>query len=395
MKYQERFSVNDGVLKAPFPWFGGKSRVASLVWERFGDVTVYAEPFAGSLAVLLGRPEEHERTVESVNDKDGFVCNAWRAIIHDPEQTAHWADWPSFENDLHARHAWLVERRSSLVERLEADPDYFDAKIAGWWLWGIANWIGGGWCVGNGPWKRVEVAPGDWRLRKVESDDQGVSRRRMDMNSTGRGVSRRLMEMGSAGRGINRQRLHMVSAGQGVSRRLLYMGDAGRGVKRRFLHMGNADQGVNRKCQNQSLVEYFDALSARLRNVRVSCGDWSRILTPAALSPGVGGVRGIFLDPPYSADAERAQGCYTVDDYQVAHAVREWCIKAPREYRIALCGYEGEGHEILEREHGWSCVAWTAGGGMQRNKHIGGNRTRERIWFSPACLTAKQLSLLG
>jgi DNA adenine methylase len=262
MKYQERFSVNDGVLKAPFPWFGGKSRVAPLVWERFGDVTVYAEPFAGSLAVLLGRPEEHERTIESVNDKDGFVCNAWRSIIHDPEQTAHWADWPSFENDLHARHAWLVERRDSLVERLEGNPDYFDAKIAGWWLWGIANWIGSGWCGGKGPWKRVEVATGDWRLRKVESE--------------GHGVSRRLMEMGSAGRGVNRQLLRMVSAGE----------------------------GVNRKCQNQSLVEYFDALSARLRNVRVSCGDWSRILTPAALSPGVGGVRGIFLDPPYSADAE-------------------------------------------------------------------------------------------
>ncbi len=43
-------------LKAPFPWFGGKSRVAHLVWERFGDVGNYVEPFAGSLATLLGRP---------------------------------------------------------------------------------------------------------------------------------------------------------------------------------------------------------------------------------------------------------------------------------------------------------------------------------------------------
>ncbi len=25
-------------LRAPFPWFGGKSRVAHLVWDRFGDV---------------------------------------------------------------------------------------------------------------------------------------------------------------------------------------------------------------------------------------------------------------------------------------------------------------------------------------------------------------------
>ena len=44
------------VVPAPFPYFGGKSRIAHLVWERFGDVPNYVEPFAGSLAVLLGRP---------------------------------------------------------------------------------------------------------------------------------------------------------------------------------------------------------------------------------------------------------------------------------------------------------------------------------------------------
>ena len=43
-------------LRAPFPWFGGKSRAADLIWPRFGDVPNYVEPFAGSLAVLLGRP---------------------------------------------------------------------------------------------------------------------------------------------------------------------------------------------------------------------------------------------------------------------------------------------------------------------------------------------------
>ena len=45
-------------LKAPFPWFGGKSRVAHFVWPRFGNVGNYVEPFAGSLAVLLKRPHE-------------------------------------------------------------------------------------------------------------------------------------------------------------------------------------------------------------------------------------------------------------------------------------------------------------------------------------------------
>ena len=47
-------------LPAPFPWFGGKRRVSSLVWDAIGPVDNYIEPFAGSLAVLLRRPDEHE-----------------------------------------------------------------------------------------------------------------------------------------------------------------------------------------------------------------------------------------------------------------------------------------------------------------------------------------------
>ena len=43
-------------LKAPFPYFGGKGRVAGEVWKRFGAVKTYVEPFFGSGAVLLGRP---------------------------------------------------------------------------------------------------------------------------------------------------------------------------------------------------------------------------------------------------------------------------------------------------------------------------------------------------
>jgi site-specific DNA-adenine methylase len=42
-------------LKAPFPYFGGKSRIAAEVWRRFGDVKTYVEPFCGSCAVLLAR----------------------------------------------------------------------------------------------------------------------------------------------------------------------------------------------------------------------------------------------------------------------------------------------------------------------------------------------------
>lgn len=43
-------------LRPPFPYFGGKARAASLVWDAIGDPGGYIEPFAGSAAVLLGRP---------------------------------------------------------------------------------------------------------------------------------------------------------------------------------------------------------------------------------------------------------------------------------------------------------------------------------------------------
>jgi hypothetical protein len=53
------------------------------VWERFGNVPNYVEPFAGSLAVLLARPTPPR--VETVNDKDCYLANFWRALQHDPE----------------------------------------------------------------------------------------------------------------------------------------------------------------------------------------------------------------------------------------------------------------------------------------------------------------------
>lgn len=136
------------LLKAPFPWFGGKSRVAPIVWERLGDVDNYVEPFAGSLAVLLGRPTAPK--VETVNDLDGFIVNFWRAVKSDPDSVAKWADWPVIEADLFARHRWLVDDGQTIIDRLTHDPEFFDAKVAGWWVWGLCAWIGDGWTTKPG-----------------------------------------------------------------------------------------------------------------------------------------------------------------------------------------------------------------------------------------------------
>ena len=120
-----------GTLAAPFPYFGGKALASSTVWEAFGTVDNYVEPFAGSAAMLLGAPEG--KRVETLNDLDGFVANFWRAVSRDAEAVAEYADWPTNENDLLARHSWLVRERESLIDKLHADPEWYDAKAAGWW----------------------------------------------------------------------------------------------------------------------------------------------------------------------------------------------------------------------------------------------------------------------
>jgi hypothetical protein len=135
---------------------------------------------------------------------------------------------------------------------------------------------------------------------------------------------------------------------------------------------------------HENLHAYLQELAARLRHVRVACGDWKRVVTPAV----IGGMRpcAVFLDPPYSAEAGRSK-VYANEDLTVAHEVRGWCLANGDnpDLRIALCGYAGEGHEALEA-HGWTAQEWKANGGYSNQDEGNENKHKERIWYSPHCL---------
>lgn len=166
-------------LQAPFPYFGGKRRAARLVWDALGDPGGYVEPFAGSAAVLLARPNVTGRRVETLNDSDGWLVNMWRAIQLDPAAVAGHACGPVTEIDYHARLAWLQERRTpELVSWLEGDPENHDARAAGWWLYVCACGIGDPW--GPGPWRVI-----DGHLRKLPH-----------LGDAGKGISRGLPHLG-------------------------------------------------------------------------------------------------------------------------------------------------------------------------------------------------------
>lgn len=329
------------MLKSPYTYFGGKGKVAAEIWRRLGDVPNYVEPFLGSGAVLLQRPAKHldQPRIETVNDKDGMISNFWRAVQAVPDEVARWADWPVNENDLHARHGWLVRQKfeTDFGARLEGDPDYYDAKIAGWWVWGMACWIGSGFCSGEGRWQQRDGV-------LVKSEE------------------------GGSGRGIKRQLPHLGDGGQGITRRLPNMCS------------GN---GIQSQQIKSDLHGYMGALQARLKRVRVVCGDWTRVMGDAVLTVRV--PAGIVLDPPYTMDNREAVYNHDNGD-QLAVQVREWAIQNGNrpKLRIAYCGYE----DGFKWPSDWVVYAWKAHGGYSNNGSNQKNRERERIWFSPACLKA-------
>ena len=199
--------------------------------------------------------------------------------------------------------------------------------------------------------------------------------------NAGQGIKRPRPQLGNAGQGINRQLPRLGNAGQGINRKLPHLGDAGRGINRQLPHLGDAGRGA-------FIADWFTALSVRLRDVRVCCGDWTRVMGNSVTIKHPG-ITGVLLDPPYADTAGRDGDLYAVDSQQVAHAVREWALTHgddPR-LRIALCGYEGE-HDMPAT---WSVFTWKAKGGYgcQGDKAGRANATRERIWFSPHCLSGR------
>jgi len=298
-------------LRAPFPYFGGKSMIADRVWQLLGDVKMYIEPFFGSGAVLLKRPPtKHKISYEVVNDKDGFVCNVWRSIQFSMDETARWADWPVNHADKAARQKYLIKHEQHLLDNLIADYQWHDPKLAGFWIWLACVWIG----------PKITL---------------------MTKNKIG-GVPDLLNNTGVIGK----------------------------------------DRGEIKK--------WMSALSARLRKVKVVCGDWKRVC---------GGNRqnrypscGIFFDPPYATDF-RDKELYHCESLTVAKEVEEWALEKMKHknIRMVICGYEDEYKKLLKK--GWKVESWKAGGGYgnQRKKSKNENRFRERLFISPSCLQDETL----
>jgi site-specific DNA-adenine methylase len=433
--------------KAPFPWYGGKSQAAPLVWALLGDVDHYCEPFAGSLAVLLNRPHPCNRSYysETVNDIDCMLVNAWRSIQFSPDATADAASWPVAEADKSARQIALLRwRETEAAEHIAGDPMWHDPVMGGWWLWAVAVQIGA--FAGDGAWtsdpvtgRIVKQARGPSKQQRKEHHElSGVFRNLPPVNSSGNGVNggglrepgvaREVPHLGNDGQGLNTAAMREPGVkrntpflshpgGQGVNNGTLRepgvkrdrpdIAQEGRGVNRSTLRLRgvsdtpepNDDEQHYHPTTMPRLRAWFALLSARLRHVRVLNGDWARLCTVGAshtLTVRQGGHVGLFLDPPYAGDI-RTSGLYAHDSASIATAVREWALRAGTDphNRIVIAGYDTEHTELVDA--GWTEHEWFAHDGLLRGG-MGDQQHRERLWSSPYCLAldaTRQLDLFA
>jgi hypothetical protein len=323
-------NCNSVTLKAPFPYFGGKSAVADLVWERFGDVDNYIEPFAGSIAVLLRRPTSHIRDgrilKEKLNDANHYIVNFWRAVQADPERVAYYADWPIAEADLHARHRWLRLSQEShdFREKMRVEPDAYDPKIAGWWVWGQSCWIAGGWC-----------------------DNMTTAGKRQRPNLA------------------CRQGVHTATTAGSLLAWMQQLSDRLRHVRTCYGHWSRVCDSNATLTNGARTTGVF--LDPPYPTERADNGERSRDGSIYATDNGA-------------------------DLNALRDEIIDWCRRwAPQDIKIAVCGYEGDGYETLGWESvDWKSQGGYANLGSGQRK---ANAHRERIWFSPACQQTKKQTI--
>ena len=122
--------INNIELKAPFPYFGGKSQIADDVWRILGHVERYIEPFFGSGAVLWRRPDWIEGANEIVNDASCHIANVWRSIKFAPDKVAEECIFPTNHAELIARKKSIIENRTNL-RRLDMSAWWRMADVQG------------------------------------------------------------------------------------------------------------------------------------------------------------------------------------------------------------------------------------------------------------------------
>ena len=434
---------NAGKLSSPFPYYGGKSRWIDTVFARIGKVGVWAEPLCGTAVMTLNNPFPAPREV--ICELNSYIANFYRALVGDYPQTAWYADWPTNHHDLTARHRWLLAQGPELRERMTADPDDFDPKIAGWWVWGQSSWIGHGWCDGTG-WDQVPDMPAHGGHKGVAAQRRThypVEDKRPAIEPTtgGRGVQQQRDRVPgdqqpfacnkTGGQGVQQQRDQMPRDGmprmptksdrQGVAaqRRTGPGAEPRDGIPYMGTHQGSKGVAIQRNggagngtpampelvdpangiLDGSRLRPWFAAIAARLSRVIILNRSWESALTPSVLQQTPSSPKpsvGVFLDPPYRttrADGgKRSTGLYQGDTAaasdDVAAATYRWAVEYGDKYRVAYCMHAGD----FPIPSGWTAETMGFSGHRDAAKR---EKAVDQVIFSPACVPVPTDPQLG
>ena len=133
-------------ITALLPWFGGKRTLAPRIVAELGPHTAYWEPFCGSMAVLLAKPQAPQ---ETVNDLHGDLINLSRVIRDE-----------TFGPKLYRRlrrtfvHEGLFSEAETAVEgeKWSASPQDTDAAYIDFeraYQYFVAGWLGRNGVIGT------------------------------------------------------------------------------------------------------------------------------------------------------------------------------------------------------------------------------------------------------
>ena len=396
-------------------YFGGKSRWIDIVFARIGKVGVWSEPCMGTAVMTLNNPEPAAREV--ICDLNAYICNYYRSVRGDYEATAYHADWPTNHFDLTARHRWLLAQGPELSERMVADPDDFDAKIAGWWCWGQSSWIGHGWCdgivhdkiplvqnKGNGigvSAQRKVLPVEDKRPKVPDGGDVPDQRPQMGAKGTGQGVQQQRDQLPRCtdrpgGQGVSAQRVAVGEPPDQIPGGCWpRTGSGGTGVQQQRTGIQGDNKAVlltdsDGTLDGSRLRPWFAAISQRLSRVIILNRSWESALTDSVLQQTPSSPKpevGVFLDPPYRTTrkdgGKRSTGLYQGDaagvSDDVATASYKWAVEHGDKYRVAYCMHAGD----FPIPPGWTVETMGFSGHRDEAKK---ESSVDCVIFSPRCV---------
>lgn len=151
---------------APFPWFGGKQRMAPRIIDLFPEHTTYVEVFGGAGAVILSKSPA---VLDVYNDRYDGLVNFFRVLRDRPDELV-----PLLELTPYSRSEWETARATWR----HTEDDVERARL----FYVVASQSYGGFVASDGPRDRCKAGRG-WggeKLGRVHASRPASNANRVD-----------------------------------------------------------------------------------------------------------------------------------------------------------------------------------------------------------------------